>query len=201
MMAVGLAMMMMVVVLAVDGYDTNGVYGPCSDAKIQRRDGFTLGLAFSSRESFFFNQTQLSPCDRRLGLASNAQFALFRPRVDEISLLTLNSTGSVFSPVLEFQEGTLQNFFWKQDGCASCSGKSAFICVKQLGCAIRTSSCNSHGGPVDCSLSIQLAFSGTDRNYDVLNSWYEVANLKQYSLFNLYSDLKDSLSILNGNIL
>ncbi|XP_058110746.1 uncharacterized protein LOC131253663 isoform X3 [Magnolia sinica] len=106
-----------------------------------------------------------------------------------------------FTLVLEFQEGTLQNFFWKQDGCASCSGKSAFICVKQLGCAIRTSSCNSHGGPVDCSLSIQLAFSGTDRNYDVLNSWYEVANLKQYSLFNLYSDLKDSLSILNGNIL
>ncbi|KAK6131901.1 hypothetical protein DH2020_034359 [Rehmannia glutinosa] len=61
-------------------------------------DGFTFGLVFSSRDSFFFNHTQLSPCDRRLSLSGNSgQLAVFRPKVDEISLLSINST--TFDPV------------------------------------------------------------------------------------------------------
>jgi hypothetical protein len=47
---------------------------------------------------------------------------------------------------------------------------------------------------VDCSIGIQLAFSGTDKHESVLNSWYEVSNLRQYSLYGLYSNLKDTLS-------
>lgn len=78
--------------------DTNPVFDPCSDATVQRWDGFTFGLVFSTKYSFFFNQTQLSPCDRRLPLfATPAQVAVFRPMVDEISLLTINST--IFNPV------------------------------------------------------------------------------------------------------
>lgn len=82
--------------------DTNGVYSPCEDAKVQRGDGFTFGIAFSSKESFFLDQSlqspQLSPCDRRLDLPSKgAQLALFRPKVDELSLLTINRT--TFDPV------------------------------------------------------------------------------------------------------
>lgn len=97
-----LMMMMMVVVVAmmipVYAGDTNPVFDPCTDTKVQKLDGFTFGLAFSSRDSFFFNQTQLSPCDRRLSLSgNNAQLAVFRPKVDEISLLTINS--STFNPV------------------------------------------------------------------------------------------------------
>lgn len=89
--------------------------------------------------------------------------------------------------VLEFQTGTLQNLFWKKYGCRSCSGVS--VCVNNTDCAVPSSKCKSNGGDVDCNLGIQLAFSGTDKNYNVLNSWYEVANLRQYSLFGLYSNI------------
>ena len=78
--------------------DTNGVYEPCSDARIQRGDGFTFGVVFAGVNSFFSGQTQLSPCDRRLNLAASAQLAVFRPKVDEISLLTINTTTG-FDPV------------------------------------------------------------------------------------------------------
>lgn len=89
---------MVMKLIVTDAFDTNDVYDPCSDAKVTRSDGFTFGIAFSTKESFFFNQTQLSPCDRRLNLPnSNAQLAVFRPKVDEISLLTINS--SSYSPV------------------------------------------------------------------------------------------------------
>lgn len=46
---------------------------------------------------------------------------------------------------------------------------------------------------MDCSIGIQLAFSGTDKHESVLNSWYEVSNLQQYSLYGLYSNVKGSL--------
>ena len=103
MMAMEKQMVMVVVaavmaVLVAEADDTNDVFDPCSDAKVKRFDGFTFGLAFSTKDSFFFNQTQLSPCDRRLSLSStNSQLAVFRPKVDEISLLTVNSTN--FNPV------------------------------------------------------------------------------------------------------
>ncbi|KAG4994397.1 hypothetical protein JHK86_031224 [Glycine max] len=219
-------LMLLLLSVAAAATNTNNVYQPCADARIQRSDGFTFGIAFSSRDSFFYNQNQslqLSPCDRRLSLSfSNSQLALFRPRVDEISLLTIN-TSSFFpdsyggymvafagrkyaarSPlafvanstytVLEFQRGRLQNFYWKRDGCSSCKEKSNFICLNKQDCAIRTSSCKGRGGAVDCSLGIQLAFSGTDRHLRVLNSWFEVENLRQYSLYGLYSNLRDSLT-------
>jgi len=96
--------------------------------------------------------------------------------------------------VMEFQKGRLQNLYWKRDGCASCKGNQNFVCLKKQVCAIRTPSCKGRGGSVDCSLGIQLAFSGTDKHLAVLNSWYEVDNLKQYSLYGLYSNLKSSLT-------
>lgn len=65
--------------------DTNRVYDPCTDTKIQRGDGFTFGLAFAASGAFYSGSTQLSPCDRRLTQLS--QLSLFRPKVDEISLL------------------------------------------------------------------------------------------------------------------
>ncbi|XP_010535718.1 PREDICTED: uncharacterized protein LOC104810937 [Tarenaya hassleriana] len=212
------------------GGNTNGVYSPCSDARIQRSDGFSFGIAFSSRQSFFLNETVLlSPCDRRLGLsAMNAQFALFRPKVDEISLLSVNTSDffpdnyggymvafagrkyaarsppafvanstyivTSFTLVFEFQKGRLNNLYWKRDGCSSCKGNPSFVCLNNQDCAIRTPSCKGRGGPVDCSLGIQLAFSGTDKHLSVLNSWYEVENLRQYSLYGLYSNLKNSLT-------
>jgi hypothetical protein len=42
----------------------------------------------------------LSPCDRRLALTGqNSQISVFRPKVDEISLLTINT--SSFYPVCQ----------------------------------------------------------------------------------------------------
>ncbi|ERN03833.1 hypothetical protein AMTRI_Chr05g65190 [Amborella trichopoda] len=210
--------------------DNNNVFQPCEDAKIQKSDGFTFGIAFSLRPSFFVNDTtQLSPCDRRLSLStSNAQLAIFRPKVDQISLLTINTTTftpeafggymvafagqryaarstptfvanstfivTSFTLVLEFEKGTLQNLYWKRDGCASCKRNPNFTCLNSQDCAINQSSCMGHGGSVDCSLGIQTAFSGTDKHQVVLNSWYEVDKLRQYSLYGLYSNLRDSLT-------
>ncbi|KAK6152252.1 hypothetical protein DH2020_014887 [Rehmannia glutinosa] len=286
--------------LGVSGSDSNNVFSPCSDASVQRSDGFTFGIAFAARTAFFSNNTQLSPCDRRLSLSSgNSQVAVFRPKVDEISLLTINTSnffplskvggifvdkvvtswilddglcgdvnvgndilvpewsllvkqpksgsGNLFSDgihwlcykglkydvrredsvggymvafagrryaarsipafvanstyivtsftlVHEFKKGRLENLFWKRDGCSSCSGRTNFVCLNNQDCAIRTSSCRNRGGSVDCSLGIQLAFSGTDKHESVFNSWYEVQNLRQYSLYGLYSNLRDSLT-------
>ncbi|KAJ6796604.1 uncharacterized protein M6B38_282890 [Iris pallida] len=226
------AIMLVAVALlvAAEAGDTNHQFSPCGDSKIQRRDGFSFGIAFSTNESFFSGNTQFSPCDRRLPLSSGggAQLAVFRPKVDEISLLTINTTTNTkvldagfmvafagrrfaarspptfvgnnsyvvtgFTLVLEFKKGTLQNFYWKTDGCSSCSGKSDFVCLNKQECAIKTSSCKTKGGSVDCSIGIQLAFSGTDKHDAVLNSWFEVSNLRQYSLYGLYSNLKGSLT-------
>ncbi|XP_021892647.1 uncharacterized protein LOC110810702 isoform X1 [Carica papaya] len=89
---------LLILVFTSTGLASNGLYEPCADTRVQRSDGFTLGIAFSSRPSFFIDQShQLSPCDRRLSLASlNSQLAIFRPKVDEISLLTVNT--STFFP-------------------------------------------------------------------------------------------------------
>lgn len=80
--------------------DTNNVYSPCADALVQRSDGFTFGIAFADRSAFFINgSVQLSPCDHRISLStSNSQLASFRPKVDEISLLTISTSN--FMPVL-----------------------------------------------------------------------------------------------------
>ncbi|KAL2927556.1 Vacuolar-sorting receptor 1 [Bienertia sinuspersici] len=170
--------------------DTNLVHDPCSD----------------TMESFYApDQVQLSPCDTRLQLANKAQLAVFRPRVDEISLLTVNSTFSpdttggymvafagrkyaarslpvfvadssytvtTFTIVLEFERGILQNLYWKKFGCESC--KDDQVCHEKQDCAVPSSKCKSKGGSIDCTISIQLTFSGTDRNDAVLNSWYEL---------------------------
>ena len=59
----------MVLILVAEGMDRNDVYSPCLDAKIQRLERFTFGAAFSSKEPFFQDQIQFSPCDKRLALA------------------------------------------------------------------------------------------------------------------------------------
>ncbi|XP_041028466.1 uncharacterized protein LOC121268316 [Juglans microcarpa x Juglans regia] len=219
--------MMAMAAVFVGASDNNRIHSPCSDTTVARSDGFTFAIAFASRNSFLYNSTlQLSPCDSRLHLSSKSQIALFRPKVDEISLLTVNSsftpdsfgymvafagrkyaarsvptfvanssyTVTSFTLVLEFQKGRLQNLYWKRDGCSKCSGNSNFVCLNNQHCAIKTSSCKNHGSTVDCSLGIQLAFSGTDKHLSALNSWYEVEKLRQYSLYGLYSNLKDSLT-------
>ncbi|MED6168382.1 hypothetical protein PIB30_011003 [Stylosanthes scabra] len=222
-------MMIMVAMFVTTTYaagDTNNVYSPCLDAKVKTGDGFTFGIAFASDKQSFFqgNGPQLSPCDRRLDLAANgATVAAFRPKVDEISLLTIlrndttvssgymvafagqkyaarslpimfadnSHTITSFTLVLEFSEGTLQNLFWKSYGCGSCSG-GGNICLNNTDCAVPNSKCQENGGS-GCNIGIQLAFSGTDKNLDVLNSWYEVKNLRQYSLYTLYSNLRDTI--------
>lgn len=55
-------MIMMVIAITCNGEDSNPVYEPCSDTKVKKDDGFTFGLAFAAKETFFLNQTQLSPC-------------------------------------------------------------------------------------------------------------------------------------------
>ncbi|XP_006423087.2 uncharacterized protein LOC18034443 [Citrus clementina] len=221
---------MMIVVMMVKNYayaDTNIIFNPCDDTKVKRLDGFTFGLAFSTKEAFFLDQIQLSPCDSRLALATkNAKLTIFRPKVDEISLLTIDGTN--FNPilsggyvvafagrkyaarsaptlvadsthtvtnltlVLEFQQGTLENLYWKSLGCDSCSGETS-VCINNTVCAVPNLKCRNHGGPIDCNVGIQLTFSGTDEKRQVLNSWYEVENLRKLSLYDLYSNVAEAV--------
>lgn len=37
-----------VMMFVADGADKNEVFSPCSDAQVQKLDGFTFGLAFST---------------------------------------------------------------------------------------------------------------------------------------------------------
>ncbi|KAL5210922.1 hypothetical protein ABZP36_006545 [Zizania latifolia] len=50
--------------LAATG-DSNGVYDPCSDARIQRGDDFIFGVAFTSASALYPRPIQLSPYDCR----------------------------------------------------------------------------------------------------------------------------------------
>ncbi|PWA74554.1 hypothetical protein CTI12_AA250310 [Artemisia annua] len=103
---------LIILTLATTSYsstDNNHVFSPCTDTTVQKSDGFTFGIAFSSRNASFLNSNnstvQLSPCDKRLSLSSlGAQLAVFRPKVDEISLLTINNTN--------FQPGTPNIWRW-----------------------------------------------------------------------------------------
>ena len=78
--------------------NANSVYSPCMDTTVLKNDGFTFGLAIASNRSFFLNRIQMSPCDLRLqDSLMDGKVALFRPKVDEISLLLVNYTE--FNPV------------------------------------------------------------------------------------------------------
>lgn len=97
-----IAVIVVMAMFVADAADTNDVYSPCHDAKVQKDDGFTFGIAFSNKQTFTpDNGPQLSPCDSRLDLPNKgAQLAVFRPKVDEISLLTINK--STLNPVCSF---------------------------------------------------------------------------------------------------
>lgn len=96
-------LLLLVTAVVVEASDNNRVFSPCTDTTVEKSDGFTLGFAFATEQKFLFNKTlQLSPCDSRLGLTNgNSLISVFRPKVDEISLLTVNTTSSVssFNPV------------------------------------------------------------------------------------------------------
>jgi hypothetical protein len=217
--------------------DKNVAFSPCDDTTVEKGDGFTFGLLIGSNASFFSQSRnyvqQLSPCNVVNSHSSSSLYSnrlsVFRPKVDEISLLVVNYTelnpenfsgggfavvyaGSKFaavsspkfvanssyhitslSMVLEFDTGRLKTPIWKSDGCQACQGVSPFVCVNGE-CAIRSQDCKRSGGVQDCSLSIQLTWAGTDRRYRVFNSWYQINSLGQYSLYKLYTSLKDSLT-------
>ncbi|KAL3691782.1 hypothetical protein R1sor_005433 [Riccia sorocarpa] len=196
--------------LCVRGYsDENDVFSPCQDTTVRKHDGFTFGLLISRNDTFYAqdknrNKIQLSPCDKRLNQLTSSQLAVFRPKVDEISLLIVNYTqvnpqnfggvavvfaglnyAAVSPPiflagqlyrvtsmnlVLNFDKGRLANVLWKNDKCKSCQhGNSTFVCLLGGQCAVKATQCLPEG-KIDCSLSIQAAWSGTDKNDNVLNS-------------------------------
>ncbi|KAI3417769.1 uncharacterized protein J3R85_014223 [Psidium guajava] len=101
-----------------------------------------------------------------------------------------------FTLVLEFKKGRLENLYWKRDGCASCLGKSNFVCLNNQDCALKTSNCKNHGGSVDCSLGIQLAFSGTDKQLQFSihgMKWQTFVNTLSMALFKFKDSLNQSI--------
>jgi hypothetical protein len=82
--------------------NNNQVYRPCVDTTVEKNDDFTFALACSANSSFYYKNLQLSPCDRRLTGLNGGQVAVFRPKVDEISLLVINISN--FNPVNDFKQ-------------------------------------------------------------------------------------------------
>ncbi|KAL4194668.1 hypothetical protein AMTRI_Chr05g60600 [Amborella trichopoda] len=76
--------------------DNNNVFQLFQDTRIQKSDGFTFGIVFSLYK-------QCPTCD-------------VQPKVDQISLITINTTPETYV------EGTLQNLYGKRNGFASCKG-------------------------------------------------------------------------------
>ncbi|KAF3529670.1 hypothetical protein DY000_02039836 [Brassica cretica] len=92
--------------------DENHVYSPCSDFTARSAmdyfwnclHGERFFLWYQSFRSVFSMRSlsPLAPCDRRrLSLNGNFELVLFRPKVDEITLLTINtsSSSSSYCPV------------------------------------------------------------------------------------------------------
>ncbi|GLJ43810.1 hypothetical protein SUGI_0912090 [Cryptomeria japonica] len=161
--------------------DKNGVFQPCADTLVQRKDGFTLGFAFASFDSFFINKTlALSPCDQRLSLhTKNSHLALFRPTLDQISLLTINTTSD---PI---QGGNMVAFAGSNYAAIS---SPQFVFDEKL--IITSFTLVLHFDKGRLQNLLWKNYGWTDKHSSMLNSWYEVNKMHQYSLFGLYPDLK-----------
>jgi hypothetical protein len=80
--------------------DKNVAFSPCDDTTVEKGDGFTFGLLIGSNASFFSQSRnyvqQLSPCNVVNSHSSSSLYSnrlsVFRPKVDEISLLVVNYT-------------------------------------------------------------------------------------------------------------
>lgn len=49
-------------------------------------------------------------------------------------------------------------------------------------------------------MQLQVAFSGTDKNMVPMQSWYQIAQLKSYSITGLYGQAVDNFNAAIGNV-
>ncbi|KAL8143596.1 hypothetical protein V2J09_016628 [Rumex salicifolius] len=198
--------------------DTNAVYSPCTDTTIKRLDGFTLGLAFSSRDKFFFKRScpLEIPVSGYLLQGPNSPFSgPESTRSPSSPLTTAPSTSASggymvafagnkyaatstptfvadaarvvtnFTLVMEFWKGVLYKF-----DCKECEAEE---CVDHQDCTVQASKCK---GDAECNVGINVMFSGTDKHHKVLTSWYAINSLREYSLFGMYSTLRNRITNL-----
>ncbi|KAL2630215.1 hypothetical protein R1flu_014901 [Riccia fluitans] len=105
----------------------------------------------------------------------------------------MNSYGMVpsFTTIIDFQNGFLKNFTWKDDECLDCAQSSMCLdnnCVDpQDRCTADSTNSSS------CHFSINLAFSGTDRKKKPLQSWYQISRPGRFSLTNIYQKVKNDI--------
>jgi hypothetical protein len=96
--------------------DRNTAFSPCDDTTLLKGDGFTFGLLIGSNASFFQNNrtTQVSPCSLHPeGNLFSTRLSVFRPKVDEISLLIVNYTQVNPVSSLSLSLSLIPNFFSK----------------------------------------------------------------------------------------
>ncbi|KAL3677209.1 hypothetical protein R1sor_027157 [Riccia sorocarpa] len=187
------------------GYvDQNTIYDPCNSQPTQIRDAITIGVAFVGDITTWYNNSDvslnvLSPCKSPLAdkLTKVGFIALFRPQIDQLSLLNIENSSlislsttfaqsvslllyaqgmnntilagprSFMSPygmvpslttIVDFENGYIKNFTWKNDDCLDCPQSSMCLdknCVDpQVQCTAASSNSNS------CNFSINVAFSG-----------------------------------------
>ncbi|XP_024536158.1 uncharacterized protein LOC9645484 [Selaginella moellendorffii] len=113
----------------------------------------------------------------------------------------------IYTLVIELKKGVLKNLLWKDDKCASCGGKTSASCF-QGACSTSESTCldpsstiASVKGADPCRFAINVAFSGTDKNNVVMDSWYQVKSMEQYSITSLFGQAGNALSQVGLSII
>ncbi|CAI5510646.1 unnamed protein product [Closterium sp. Naga37s-1] len=138
-------------------------------------------------------------------LPPGVEVAVFRPKVDELSLLRINNVS--MARINTTVKGVLDSFVWKDMGCSesTCQPVSP-LCVDNSNCLVTEDKCSTmktSSDPEPCRLAINVAFSGTDKDKKPLQSWYEVQDLQAYSLTALYdsakNDFQDAVGASSNN--
>ncbi|KAJ7533412.1 hypothetical protein O6H91_13G047500 [Diphasiastrum complanatum] len=233
--------------------DNNPVVNPCAMlGLLQVRDAITIAIGLAGDISVWYNHSNvelnlLSPCSAQLAAqlptrsdgTPKARVAIFRPMLEQLTLLRINNASYVqlltdfpgnaslivyagvnstivskprsflvpygrvpeFNLILQFENGNLTHLLWENENCASCGANSP-ACV-QGSCATAESICqnatssNATDTTTDdsspCRLGINIAFSGTDKNNRLLETWYQVSQVQKFSLSNLFLNAKTAL--------
>ncbi|EFJ23265.1 hypothetical protein SELMODRAFT_415872 [Selaginella moellendorffii] len=241
-----------IAVILVDAADNNPVFNPCRQLlPVGGKDSISIAVGYTGAPSVWYNNSdpslnQLSPCDNALvaKMPANSRVAVFRPLLDQISMLRTNNASyldlhtafpgnatvvayagnptivstpkyflipygriPIYTLVIELKKGVLKNLLWKDDKCASCGGKTSASCF-QGACSTSESTCldpsstiASVKGADPCRFAINVAFSGTDKNNVVMDSWYQVKSMEQYSITSLFGQAGNALSQVGLSII
>ena len=113
-----------------------------------------------------------------------------------------NSTGGTgrvpsLTLILRLEKGRPEYLLWEDEDCFACGGKTSGSCISERSCSVDEEECISQENmqAIDltnaCNFTIPLAFSGTDKNSEVMNTALEIERLSKYAVSKMMSGTFD----------